>query len=149
MSTVKRAIRLAVMIQAVSCLAMLYQSNPVSIWNSWCISLGWSTGAVSHVLVSFFFIVHFAGAFLFYHVFGTGGFEVYNGRLVFSSPVGLVMMLFQCMVWSLIFFGLLRLEPRLRLLFQHRGAEPCAAPNGGPTERFGSSRVSGGPPSVS
>ena len=149
MSTINRAVRLAVIIEAVSCLAMLYQSNPVSIWNSWCISLGWSTRAVSDVLVSFFFIVHFAGVFLFYHLFGTVGFAVYNGRLVFSSPVGFVVMLFQCTVWSMIFFGLLRLVQRLRLLFRHHGAEPCAPPNGGPAERSGNSGVSGGPPSVS
>lgn len=149
MSTIKRAIRLAVVIEAVSCLAMVYQSNPLSIWNSWCVSLGWSTRVVSDVLVSFFFIVHFAVAFLFSHLFGTIGFAVHNGRLVFSSPVGFVLMLLQCAVWSIIFFGLLRLVERFRLAFRHHDAEPCAPPNGGPTLQGGNSRVAEGPPSVS
>jgi hypothetical protein len=119
MSTAKKAIRLALIVQAVSCLAMLYQSNPVSIWNRWCIALGWSTRVVSDVLVCFFFCVHFPFAFLFSWLFGSAGFEVYNGRLVFSSPLGFLVLLLQCAVWSVIFFGLFRLEERIRLRFRH------------------------------
>lgn len=148
MSAIKRAIRLAVIVQAVSCLAMLYQSNPVSVWNSWCDSLGWPRRAVEDTLLSFFLIVH-PIALLFGWVFGGLGFEVHNGRLVVSSPLGVLVLLLQCALWSVIFLGLLRLEQRVRLLFQHRDAELGAPPNGGPATPVSNSGAAEGPLSVS
>jgi len=122
MTTTKKAIRLALIVEGISCVAMLYQSNPLSVWNSWCVSLGWSTRVVSDVLVFFFFIVHFPFVFLFSHLFGSIGFEVHNGRLVFNSPLGLLIMVLQSALWSLIFFGLLRLGQRVKLLFRRDDA---------------------------
>ena len=122
MSTMTRAIRLAVIVEAVSCIAMLYQSESLSGWNSWCVALGCSTRVVSDVLVAFFIGVHFHFIFLFAHLFGSIGFEVFNGRLVFSSPLGLLVMLLQGALWSIVFFGLLQLEKLVRLFFRRHDA---------------------------
>jgi hypothetical protein len=118
----KRAIRLAVIVEAVSCVAMLYQAEPLSFWNSWAVALGWSTHVISDVLVTFFIGVHFPLVFLSSHLFGSVGFEVFNGRLVFTSPLGLLIMLIQCVLWSFIFLGLLHLEKRVKLLFRRHDA---------------------------
>ena len=75
MSTMTRAIRLAVIVEAVSCIAMLYQDEPLSGWNSWAVHLGWSTRVISDVLVLLFGLIHFPVLFLLYHVRGDVGFD--------------------------------------------------------------------------
>lgn len=119
MTTKVRAIRLALIVEAVSCLGMVYQSNPVSIWNSWCISLGWPTGVISDVLLLFFGAVHTPVLLLLHLARGDVGFMIYNGRLTPTSIWLIIAMFVQCALWSLIFFGLLSLERKLRARFRH------------------------------
>lgn len=121
-SITKKAVRLAVFVDLVSCLGMIFQTEPYGFWDKVCESIGWSPFAVSHVLVSFFFLLHFPVAFLSWHIFGSMGFEVYNGRLVFSGPLSLLIILLQCALWSFIFLGLLHLEKRARSLFRRHVA---------------------------
>jgi hypothetical protein len=122
MSTITRAVRLAVIVEAVSCVAMLYQAEPLSSWNSWAVSFGWSTSVVSDGLVFLFCLIHFPVLFLLYHVHSDVGFMIYNGRLTPNSIWLIIAMLVQCALWSLAFFGLLVLETRIRARFIHDDA---------------------------
>ena len=122
MSTITRAVRLAVFVEAVSCIAMLYQGNPVSFWNSWAVHLGWSARVISDALVFFFSFVHFPVLFLLYHVRGNVGLMVHNGRLTPTSIWPIIAMLVQCALWSLVFFGLLHLENKIKSRFTHHDA---------------------------
>ncbi len=122
----KRAIRLAVILEAVSCITMLYQDEPLSGWNSWAVSLGWSTHVVANVLVMFFVIVHFPVLILVHFVHGDAGFMVCNGRLTPTSVWFFIAMLLQCALWSLVFFGLMHLEKKIRARFRHHDAKHSA-----------------------
>jgi hypothetical protein len=121
MSTITRAVRLAVIVEAVSCVAMLYQENPVSFWNSWTASLGWSPFAVSDALVSLFDVIHFPVLFVLYHLHIDDGSMVYNGRLIPGSWL-IIAMLVQFWLWSLVFLGLLHVEKKIRARFRHHDA---------------------------
>jgi hypothetical protein len=122
MSILVRAIRLAVIVEVVSCIGMVFQTEPYGFWDKWCDALGWPPRAVSYVLADFFGLLNFPAVFLSYHLFGSFGFEVFNGRLVISSVLGIVVLLVQCSLWTLIFFGLFHLVRRVKLLFRRHDA---------------------------
>ena len=119
MSTItKRAVRLAVIVEVISCVGMVFQTEPYGFWDKLCESVGCSPFAVSDVLAAFFFIIHFPFVVLAGYLFHDPGFGVFNGRLVFTSPLGFLILLLQGTLWSFIFIGLLRLYERLKLLFR-------------------------------
>ena len=123
MSITARAIRLAVIVEVVSCVGMIFQTEPRGFWAELCDSLGWSPFVVSRVLENFFEAFNFPALFLVFHIFGSAGFGVFNGRLVIASALGIVVLLVQCAFWTLVFFGLFHLERRVKLLF--RGESYC------------------------
>lgn len=127
----KRAIRLAVIVEGVSCAAMLYRAEPLSFWNSWAVSLGWPTHVVSDVLVSLFLLINLPVMFSLHLARGDFGFIVFNGRLTPTSIWLTIAMLVQCALWGLIFFGLLHLEQKIRARFnaqRHRSQRPLIEP---------------------
>ena len=118
----KRAIRLAVIVEAISCFGMIFQTEPYGFWDKLCELLGWPPFAVSEALAGFFVVLNFPFTFLAAHLFHDPGFEVFNGRLVLTSPLGLLIILLQCTFWIFIFIGLMRLWERVKLLFQRHNA---------------------------
>ena len=62
----------------------------------------------------------------------------------FTGAITLPALLGNALVWFLLPQGVLAYFVR-----RHFGAQPSAAPNGGPAERSGGSRATDGPPSVS
>jgi hypothetical protein len=104
MSTYRRAVRLALIVEGVSCVGMLFEREPRE---------------VADALVDFFSLLNLPVLFLLFRVRGNIGFEVYNGRLVPSSIWGIVALLVQCALWSLVFFGLLHLGKKARLRVKH------------------------------
>lgn len=114
----QRVIRLAVIVEAISCAGMIFQTEPYGIWDRLCLSVGWSPFAVSQGLTGFFVLLHYPFVFLAAHLFHNVGFEVYNGRLVLTFPLGLLIVLLQCTLWYFIFIGLMRLCERVKLSFR-------------------------------
>jgi hypothetical protein len=112
MSLIFRATRLATIVEAASCIGMIFQTNPYGFDDKLCDFLGWSPRAVSEVLVGFSVLLNWPVEFLSFHVFGSTGFAAYNGRLVFANWVGIAVLLIQCVIWSLVFFGLLEVDPK-------------------------------------
>lgn len=123
-TSTKRALRLAVFVEAVSCLNMLYRDNPVSFWNSWCFSLGWPTQVVSQVLESFFEIINFPVLLLLYLGRGDLGCFWVNGRLVPTSIWLIIAILIQCVLWTTVFFGLLQIEQKIHARIKPHEVEP-------------------------
>jgi hypothetical protein len=118
----KRAICLAVIVEVASCIGMIFQTEPLGFWDKLCDSIGWSPFAVSDVLIGLFIVLNFPVVFLAHHLFGSIGIGGYNGRLIFTSLIGPVIVLVQCALWSFVFFGLLHLEKKIRARFRHHDA---------------------------
>ena len=80
--------------------------------------LSWPPFAVSQALMELFVLLHYPFVFLAAHLFHSPGFEVFNGRLVLTNGVVLLVVLLQGTLWTFIFLGLLRLCERVKLAFR-------------------------------
>ena len=102
MKTIIKAIRLAVIVEVASCAGMFVAWEPT--------------------LYQFFSLLNFSVLFLAHHSFSGIGFGGHDGRIVYFAARGYVALVVQCALWSVVFFGLMKLEEKARLFFQRHAA---------------------------
>lgn len=113
-STVYRAMRLALLVEAVSCIFVIWQPICMLFFFS-----GHAAPRIGDAFSVFFLLLDFP-AVLLSRGFGT-----------FSTGTVVVVMLVQSFVWTLVFVGVFQLFKRARLWFRRPDAEPAAGGNAG------------------